>query len=80
MTITYNASGGAATAGTVLVPHRHSEGKFVVSPDRIARNYERHDTAKEAFAAGKAKGRAIRRFPGKGWSASLIKLAGCQVA
>tara|TARA_B100000378_G_scaffold134405_2_gene108580 strand:- start:1654 stop:1893 length:240 start_codon:yes stop_codon:yes gene_type:complete len=79
LNISYTVKRGKA-AGTVLVPHRHSDGKFVASPDRFARNYRRYDTAEAAFRAAEQNDWSIRMAPASGGAASLIRPAGCEVS
>lgn len=40
-------------AGQIFTPHKTKEGKYVVSPDRFAKNYVYVDTAEEIIEAVK---------------------------
>lgn len=46
-------------AGLVLTPHKTKEGKYIVSPDRFAKNYIYVDTVEEIIEAVK-KGLGLR--------------------
>jgi len=47
-------------AGVLLRPHRHLDGKYVVSPSRFSRDYLRFNSIDEAVAVATAKGFGIR--------------------
>lgn len=58
--------------GEMLVPHRHSDGQYVVSPDRYVRSYIRVKTIAEVMTH-MARGLSVRMsVPGSGRPTSLI--------
>lgn len=58
--------------GETLTPHRHSDGQYVVSPDRYVRSYIRVKTIAEVITH-MARGLSVRMSaPGARRSASLI--------
>lgn len=65
--------------GETLVPHRHSDGQFVVSPDRFVGSYIRVKTIAEVMGH-MARGLSVRMSaPGAGRPASLICPASIKV-